>query len=222
MSIFLIDLLTKNEVSEVRNAISLEPKESWSEGATTAGFGAKSQKKNSQMLKPPQKISDLVEDKLRNTPSFSSIAWPEEVERAFISRYDSATKDHYGLHVDSGIRGKLKRRDLSVSILLSEPEEYDGGEMVFNFGSVNSTFKPAAGTAVVFSSFLEHQIMPIVKGERFVALTWLTSRISDSRKREILWNLAKASNHVARGNLDKAELEKLLAFSYANLTRLWL
>ncbi len=193
------------------------------DGQSTAGFRAKRVKHNEQ-LSPKgsdrKTLDDLVLNALRKHDGFQRVAFPKAIQRPLFSRYGIGM--NYGLHVDDALMGKDRkiRSDLSVTLFLNNPDEYEGGEleMVSPFGP--QEVKLLAGCAAVYPSSTLHRVKPVVEGERFAAVTWVQSFVADAAKREILIDIDRMRRRL--GELDPDGEETDLAFkTYANLLRLW-
>jgi PKHD-type hydroxylase len=119
------------------------------------------------------------------------------------------------------MRGVAKRRDLAVSVALND--DYEGGELAFKFGSLETPLRLRAGQAVVFPAQLAHKVQPVTSGERLVAILWVTSRIPDAMEREIVISLQRAQELcLSDAPEDRAELVDVLAFGTQNLLKRWL
>jgi PKHD-type hydroxylase len=128
----------------------------------------------------------------------------------------------YGDHVDDPIMGQdgLYRTDVSLTIFLSDPEEYDGGELVINTPFGEQKVKLNAGDAVLYPSSSTHRVAEVTRGERLVAVTWLQSTVRDPAKREILYNLSQVRETMIQNAGGSKETEQL-SNAYMNLMRMW-
>lgn len=207
-------------LKEVRGALT---DGSFVDGQRTAGFRAKRVKHNEQLSPKGEgrrALDDLVLNALRKHSGFQRVAFPKKFQRPLFSRY--GTGMNYGLHVDDALMGKESkiRSDLSVTLFLNNPDEYEGGEleMVSPFGP--QEVKLPAGSAVVYPSSTLHRVKPVTEGERLAAVTWVQSFVADPAKREILTDIDRMRRRL--GDLDPDGEETDLAFkTYANLLRLW-
>jgi PKHD-type hydroxylase len=129
----------------------------------------------------------------------------------------------YGDHVDDPIMGSTGprfRSDVSMTVFLGPPEDYEGGELVVRTPFGEKRIKPGAGDAVVYPSASVHRVEEVTRGERLVALTWIQSYVRDAARRELLFELDQARVHLLRSDPD-AETSKYVDRSYANLLRMW-
>ena len=164
--------------------------------------------------------SKILADALMGNEGFRNCAFPARVAPPMMTRY---TPDmHYGLHADSALihlpTGSL-RADLSCTIFLSDPDTYEGGALRVTQGDGEMRFKGARGSAIVYPSNTLHEVEPVTKGERHVAITFIQSQIADARTRDILFEL----NEVAalEGNNMSFENFTRLQAVQSDLTRMW-
>jgi PKHD-type hydroxylase len=219
--ITVIDLLSPEELAQIRLSLAGIQESKWKEGSDTAGPLIKHRKSNKQLLKLPQKVSDIIDHALRSNEMFNAITMPVMVSGMMVSRYQNG--DGYGNHMDSAIAQKNMRRDLSISICLSQPEEFEGGELVFSLGSLRTGIKIGPGQAAVFSSTLEHKVNP-VKGERLVVIAFVQSLIADPIEREIIFRLGNAISilgEMPAGEL-REELVSCISYAQENCGRKWI
>ena len=193
------------------------------DGQKTAGFRAKRVKHNEQ-LNPKddsrKQIDKMVIDALRRSAEFQRAALPRSIQRPLFSRYSSGMD--YGLHVDDALMGsgtKL-RSDLSVTVFLSDPDDYQGGELEMASPFGPQEVKLPAGCAVVYPSSTLHRVKPVTGGERLAAVTWVQSFVADPARREVLYDLDRIRRRLGSVDPDGAETD--LSFkTYANLLRMW-
>jgi PKHD-type hydroxylase len=129
----------------------------------------------------------------------------------------------YGNHVDDpimGAPGQQYRSDVSTTVFLNAPEEYEGGELVINTSYGEQKVKLAAGSAVVYPSSSLHHVAEVTKGTRLVAVTWTQSLIRDPAKRELLYQLNQARESLLKSRPDDKET-KNVDVAYVNLFRMW-
>lgn len=190
------------------------------DGKLTASGLAKDVKHNLQLKREGREFSDL--DKLvfsafQRSAEFQSFAIPKRVAAPIFSRYNAGMQ--YGSHVDSAFIGGTSgiRSDLSVTLFLSPPDAYDGGELVVEMALGEQPIKLDAGEAIVYPSSSIHHVAPVTRGVRYAAVTWVQSAVRDERIRAILHDLMQATSRTdVAGN---AELSLLLTKSYHNLLR---
>jgi len=129
----------------------------------------------------------------------------------------------YGDHIDEplmGAGGPRLRSDLSMTVFLNPPGQYEGGELVIHTGFGVQAVKLAAGDAVLYPSSSLHRVAEVTAGERLVALTWIQSDVRDAARREVLHELDKARQHLLAGD-PESETARQVDRSYANLLRMW-
>ena len=153
---------------------------------------------------------------------FVSAALPHTIFPPLFNRYEGG--EHFGVHVDNAIRQRDAvriRSDLSCTLFLSEPEDYDGGELVIEEMYGPQTVKLPAGDLVLYPSKSLHRVTPVTRGARVASFFWLQSLVRDDADRETLFRLDVAIQRVSldRGPKDPAVLE--LTVVYHNLLRRW-
>lgn len=149
-------------------------------------------KENEQLHEPQayQRSSQLLLQAFGRSEEFREFAFPALIAPPMITRYQPGM--HYGAHADSAfiqLPGGTLRSDLSCTIFLNEPESYEGGSLHIELGDAGMQFKLPPGHAIVYPSDTLHQVDPVTKGERLVAITFIQSRISDPFRRNLLFNL---------------------------------
>ena len=190
----------------------------WLDGRLTAGEHAALVKQNRQ-LDPSsplaRSITELVEQKIIASPLLKSYALIRKVHSILISR--SEVGDGYGWHVDNPF-SKYGRRDVSFTLFLSDPSDYEGGELTFQLLQGSKEIRLPAGHIILYPSSSLHCVQPIVRGARFACVGWIESYIQSTEDRSILFNLdAGAKGLLARhGRSDELDL---IFQSYANAVR---
>jgi PKHD-type hydroxylase len=186
-------------------------------------------KRNEQL--PPdsetaRKLSKRVISSLTANPRFISAAVPLHIFPPLFNRYVAADSHHFGIHVDNAVRGDhltgLRiRTDLSVTLFLSEPDEYDGGELVVEDLYGSHEIKLPAGDLVVYPASSLHMVTPVTRGVRVASFFWLQSMIRDAHARSLIFDLDTAIQAlVERLGRDDPETVKLTGI-YHNLIRYW-
>jgi PKHD-type hydroxylase len=224
MLVCVPNVLSKAEVAEFRGIMNGV---AWEDGRSTAGAQSALVKDNEQL--PPdgeisRKLGARVIKALTASPLFISAAIPRHIFPPLFNRY--ATGKHFGVHVDNAVRGDplsgLRiRTDLSVTLFLSEPEEYDGGELVVEDYYGSHEVKLPAGDLVLYPATSLHTVTPITRGARVASFFWLQSMIRDGHARSMIFDLDHAIQGLVKrlGNGD-AEVVKLTGI-YHNLIRYW-
>ncbi|HKC01931.1 MAG TPA: Fe2+-dependent dioxygenase [Sphingomicrobium sp.] len=179
-------------------------------------------KQNEQLHDPQayQKSSELLKTALARSPEFMEFAFPVALAPPMMIRYKPGMK--YGAHADAAfiqLPGATIRSDLSCTIFLNEPKDYEGGELHLRLGDADLTFKLKPGEAIIYPSDSLHQVVPVTKGERLVAITFIQSRIQDPFRRNLLYEL----NEVAALEGLKMDVENFgrLQLIQQNLLRYW-
>lgn len=190
------------------------------DGAETAGWHARAVKRNSQA--EPADIAEavaIVAAALRAHPVFQSAALPQRLGPILFNRY--APGMDYGPHVDDALMDTPRlRSDVSFTLFLDEPRDYEGGELVIDSAGGEEAVKLAAGTCVVYPATHLHRVAPVVRGTRHAAVGWAQSLVRDAAAREILFDLDTARRAVFEQQ-GKSETFDRLAKTYANLLRRW-
>jgi PKHD-type hydroxylase len=167
-----------------------------------------------------QKSSEILKQALARSPEFMEFSFPVALAPPMMTRYKPGMK--YGAHADAAFiplpRATI-RSDLSCTIFLNEPKDYDGGELRLRLGDAELTFKLKPGEAIVYPSDSLHQVVPVTKGERLVAITFIQSRVQDPFRRNLLYEL----NEVAALEGLKMDAENFarLQLVQQNLLRHW-
>ena len=167
-----------------------------------------------------KKSSQLLLAALGRSPEFMEFAFPVTIAPPLITRYHPGMR--YGAHADAAfiaLPGASLRSDVSCTIFLNDPKDYDGGELHIRLGDADLKFKLKPGDAIVYPSNTLHQVMPVTRGERLVAITFIQSRIADTFLRNTLFEL----NEVAALEGLKMSQENFnrLQVVQSNLLRYW-
>ena len=224
MLICVPDVLSKAQVAEFR---SLMDEATWEDGRSTAGAQSAMVKNNEQL--PPdgelsRQLGDRVIRALVASPLFVSAAIPKHIFPPLFNRYGVGHR--FGVHVDNAVRGDQLtgtriRTDLSVTLFLSEPDEYDGGELVVEDYYGPHEVKLPAGHLVLYPATSLHTVTPITRGVRVGSFFWLQSMIRDAHARSMIFDLDTAiQGLVERLGRNDAEVVKLTGI-YHNLIRYW-
>jgi len=195
----------------------------FTDGSRSAGMAARRVKQNEELsLDPPHmtELNNLVMGNLVRHPVYRSAAMPLKVAAPYYAHYSQGMS--YGEHVDDPVMGEgdLYRSDLSVTIFLNDPQEYDGGELVIRTAFGEQRVKLPAGDAVLYPSSSTHHVAKVTRGERLVAVSWIQSLIRNPDKRALLHDLNQAREELLRDNPD-ADATRQVNQSYINLVRMW-
>ena len=226
MLICIPDVLSKNDVAEFRRIMDAAD---WEDGRSTAGAQSAMVKRNEQL--PPdsevaRKLGQRIISALTKNPRFLSAAIPLQIFPPLFNRYAASGGHHFGIHVDNAVRGDhltgLRiRTDLSITLFLAEPEEYEGGELVVEDTYGSHEVKLPAGDAVLYPSSSLHMVTPVTRGARVASFFWLQSMVRDAHVRSMIFDLDTAIQGLAgRLGTDDPETVKLTGI-YHNLIRHW-
>jgi PKHD-type hydroxylase len=194
------------------------------DGRLSAGKEAKRVKLNQEVDRHAhelEQLNNLVMGKLVQHPVYRSAALPLRIASPYYARYTPGMR--YGDHVDDpvmGTGGTLYRSDVSITVFISDPAEYDGGELEINTAFGEQQVKLPAGDAVMYPSSSLHRVAEVTRGERLVAVTWLQSLVRDPARRELLHELNSVREHMLAVTPD-TEDAKLINKTYVNLVRMW-
>lgn len=212
------NILTREELSTLREFLDDAP---FVDGKYSAAPWVAANKNNLQ-LTPGADGADLVgrvviEALLRNAV-FNCWARPLHLTPPIFARYQQGM--HYGSHVDSAVLGggAPLRSDLSATVFLSDPTDYDGGELAIEIPGGNRKVKLAAGSAIVYPTQAVHQVCEVIRGERLVAVLWVQSMIRDPHIRQTLFDMEAAVTSLSSKGSAGQEM-MLLHKSLSNLQR---
>ena len=223
MLVCVPDVLSKQEVAEFRSIMDAA---AWEDGRSTAGAQSALVKRNEQLPngEVARALGARVVKALTANPLFISAAIPLHIFPPLFNRYGPG--HHFGIHVDNAVRGDpltgLRiRTDLSVTLFLSEPDEYDGGELIVEDHYGSQEVKLPAGHLVLYPASSLHMVTPITRGTRVASFFWIQSMIRDDRARSLIFDLDTAIQAlVNRLGRDDPETVKLSGI-YHNLIRHW-
>ena len=220
------NVLSKDDVADFRRIMDAS---GWEDGRSTAGAQSALVKRNEQL--PPdsevaRKLGNRIISALTANPRFLSAAIPLHIFPPLFNRYAASDGHHFGVHVDNAVRGDRLtglriRTDLSVTLFLSEPGEYDGGELVIEDTYGSHEIKLPAGDLVLYPASSLHLVTPVTRGTRVASFLWLQSMLRDTHARSLIYDLDTAIQALAqRLGRDDPETVKLTGI-YHNLIRTW-
>lgn len=197
----------------------------WRDGRETAGASARKVKRNEQAAMNSvagRALQDEISGILEDSPVVRAAAQPRRVSPLVISR--TGVGGHYGAHVDNALMGrgaKRLRTDLSFTLFLTPPGEYEGGELVVHTAGMTQELKGEAGHMVLYPSGSIHEVKPVTRGTRIVCIGWIESLVADQGQREMLFDLENL-RAALRQQLPSQSAELLtLDKTIANLLRMW-
>lgn len=212
-------LLKPEEISQLEALIAAS---SFLDGKATASMAAREVKNNRQLDRSDPSaaaIQALLWNAVSQSPYFQVAAQPKDIYPFIISQYGEG--QYYGWHVDSPLMGETPlRTDLAMTIFLSDPATYEGGELVINGTTGPVAFKPAKGDAVLYPCQYLHCVNEIKRGVRLAAITWIQSQIRSSEQRQLLFELNQVHALLSQKDPQAPETQQLLQ-SYSNLFRMW-
>ncbi|NER20319.1 MAG: Fe2+-dependent dioxygenase [Symploca sp. SIO1C2] len=193
------------------------------DGKATAGWHARVVKHNTQLANQAtyaQDLKDLVKKALWRNQLFQIAVQPKVIHSILFSRYEEGMS--YGRHVDNALMGDQNklRSDVSLTVFLSEPSTYGGGELVLETIEGEQAIKLEAGDAIVYPSSFLHRVEPVTEGIRLVAVAWVQSLVRDPQDREILFDLDTVRRAIFHKDGKTTEFD-LISKSYSNLLRKW-
>jgi PKHD-type hydroxylase len=199
----------------------------WADGKITAGTQSEQVKNNRQLPEDAEAAHAaraIVLDALGRSALFITGALPKKTYPPLFNRYDGAS-NAFGNHIDNSVRtspvtGAWVRTDLSATLFLSQPSEYDGGELVIEDTFGSQSVKLAAGDLILYPSSSVHRVEPVTRGCRLASFFWIESMVRDDDKRRLLFDLDMAILTLRGGEGDTAPVIKLTG-CYHNLLRMW-
>jgi PKHD-type hydroxylase len=226
MLICIPGILSKDDVADLRHIMDSCD---WEDGRSTAGAQSAMVKRNEQL--PPdselaRRLGHRIISALTANPRFLAAAIPLQIFPPLFNRYMATDGHHFGIHVDNAVRGDpltgLRiRTDLSVTLFLAEPEEYDGGELVIEDLYGSHEVKLPAGDLVLYPASSLHMVRPVTRGARVASFFWLQSMIRDPAARTMIFDLDTAIQALSQQHgRDDPEMVRLTGL-YHNLIRYW-
>ena len=203
------------------------PSAPWVDGRVTAGRQGAAVKQNLQLAEESalaQELGNAVLGALERNAVFVSGSLPHRVYPPMFNRYEGGMA--FGDHIDNAVRmlrggAEKLRTDLSATLVLSEPGEYDGGELLVREASGVRPFKLAAGSLVLYPSSSVHRVTPVTRGTRLACFFWVQSMVRDDSRRALLFDLDQALQKFTATGADESA-RVALAGCYHNLLRQWI
>jgi PKHD-type hydroxylase len=212
---------------QVRHCNEMLRRAAWVDGRVTAGEQSGLAKHNLQVPEDAaeaQALGDIVIAALAGNPLFMSAALPLRVYPPLFNRYVEGMG--FGPHIDNAIRtspvtGGRYRTDLSCTLFLTEPDQYEGGELVIEDGFAPRSAKLPAGDMILYPATSVHRVAPVTRGERWASFFWVQSMVEDPTRRALLHDLDQAIIGARAGLGDEHDAAVALVGVYHNLIRLW-
>lgn len=217
-------LLSIDEVAHFRKVLTETP---WVDGRVTAGVQSAQAKNNLQVPQDApeaQALGEIILRALGNNPTFNAAALPLRVFPPLFNRYDAGMG--FTAHVDNAIRyhpsaRQRVRTDVSSTLFLSDPADYDGGELVIEDSYGEQRVKLAAGDMVLYPADSLHRVEPVTRGSRWASFFWTQSMVRDDGEREMLYRFDRSIT-LTRADLGDSHPAVLgLTSTYHNLLRKW-
>lgn len=224
MLIVIENVLDETEVALFRERLAAA---NWVDGAPTAGSRSIAVKQNLQLGRGDADAIDLgsqILKKLGYHPMFVSASLAEKIWPPVFNCYQDG--GHYGTHSDAALMRLPEanltiRSDLSATLFLSDPDEYDGGELLVEGQFGAQAVKLSAGDMVLYPSSSLHQVAPVTRGKRICAIMWMQSAVADTSARELLFDLDQSIQALAPDRpKDDPDIDRLIHV-YHNLLRRW-
>ena len=223
MLLHIPNVLTPEQVAHCRARLEAAD---WVDGRVTAGYQGAVVKQNRQLPEGSavaQELGNVVLSALERHPMFISAALPARVYPPMFNRYEG--EEHFGLHVDNSVRlipgtGIKFRTDVSATLFLANPDEYDGGELQIEDTYGRHGVKLPVGDMIVYPSTSLHRVTPVTRGTRLASFFWIQSMVRDDAQRALLFELDTAIQRLNQSNADEQARTRLIG-SYHNLLRMW-
>ena len=213
----ILEILNEQEIDECRKIAAAAP---FVHGRITNPHNKAKDNEQLHEQQAYQTSSQMIMQAFGRSAEFADFAFPILIAPPLITRYKPGM--HYGAHADAAflqMPGQTIRSDLSCTIFLNDPDSYEGGALHIRLGDGELRFKLKPGQAIVYPSDTFHEVEPVTKGERLVAITFIQSRVPDPFRRNLLYSL----NEVAAlegNNMDPANFSRLQLVQQ-NLLRYW-
>lgn len=216
-------VFSREEAADIRRRLE---RADWPDGRSTAGHVAARAKANRQLAGDDplgHELAALIVERLSRTPRFIAVALPLKVLPPRFNLYGG--DGSYGRHIDSAVFSapgspERVRSDLSATLFLSDPDSYDGGELVAEFGMVREGVKLPAGHMLLYPANSLHQVTPVTRGARYAAFFWVQSLVREQTRRAMLLELDDSIQALAARDSDDPEVVRLTGL-YHNLLREW-
>lgn len=213
-------VLTPEQIDEIHRLLK---DAEFVDGKLTAGRYAKTVKDNDQLkgdTDAAKQVRAIVDRAIGQNALFNAAVRPKVIRPILLSRYEPGMS--YGWHTDNAVMGdrELVRSDISLTLFLSHPDSYQGGELVIDTSLGEKSFKLAAGSMIVYPSTFLHQVTEVTQGIRLAAVTWIQSLVRDVQQREILFDLDTVRRSIFEQYGKTVEFD-LLCKTHSNLLRQW-
>ena len=223
MLLHIPKVLTESQLAESQAVLA---EAEWADGRATAGYQSARVKNNRQLPETHPtavKLGDMILSALDRNPLFMSGALPLKVVPPLFNRYENSQA--YGNHIDGAVRPiagtpHRVRTDLSATMFLTPPADYDGGELIIEDTLGTQAVKLTAGDMILYPGSSLHRVEPVTRGVRVCAFFWIQSMVRDDAQRRLLFELDTTIQQLASTTADQAPVVKLTNI-YHNLLRQW-
>ncbi len=220
MLLSIPQVLNQNQLEDVRQLLASAR---FVGGTTSAGMAARRVKNNEEVAGDAEqldRLNSIVMGSLVQHPVYLNGALPHRVATPYYARYTPGMA--YGDHVDDPVMGPgpRYRSDIAITIFLSDPQSYDGGELIIRTSFGEREAKLPAGHGVMYPASSLHHVAAVTRGERLVAVTWVQSLVRDPEKRELLYELNLAREKLLEEQPGTDETARV-DMAYVNLVRMW-
>ncbi|AEG93521.1 Conserved hypothetical protein [Ramlibacter tataouinensis TTB310] len=200
----------------------------WIDGRSSAGGQAVSRKNNQQLQQDSEacrRLQALVLAAVQRDALFFSAALPRKIFNPLFNRYTGAS-NHYGAHIDGAVLhsrhpAQWVRSDLSCTLFLAEPHEYDGGELLIREAQGERRFKLPAGDMLLYPGSTLHEVTPVTRGARLASFFWVESMVRGAEQRQLLFEMDMALLQLRRSAGEEDPCVVRLTGTYHNLLRMW-
>jgi PKHD-type hydroxylase len=207
---------------ELTQIDSILERSTFIDGSATATDDAKSVKNNQQLPDGPElyQVQAIIQNAISQSPLIQASTMPIMVLPALVSQYEGGMS--YGWHVDSPLMGSAPtiRTDVGMTVFLSDPTTYVGGELVIQGPNGQVSVKMRKGDAIIYPTTRLHGVAPVTQGKRQVAVTWMQCAVRNADKRELLFQLRNVQESVFK-KMGSSSENQMLQQIYSNLLRDW-
>ncbi|MBD8898109.1 Fe2+-dependent dioxygenase [Rhodanobacter sp. DHG33] len=222
MLLHIPDILDREQIRQLRSALDAAD---WTDGRETVGAQGAQVKRNVQLpdASPLRKqLGETVLAALAKNPLYHAATLPLRTLPPRFNRYEGGGE--YGMHVDGSVmampNGEQLRSDISCTLFLSEPDDYDGGELIVSDTYGEHEVKLPAGDAIIYPSSSLHRVQPVTRGARMAAFFWVQSLVRDDGRRRLLYELDASIQRLVATGADRDAVLQLTG-TYHNLLRQW-
>ncbi|WP_426664587.1 Fe2+-dependent dioxygenase [Rhodanobacter aciditrophus] len=222
MLLHIPNILGRGQLRQLRDALDAAD---WTDGRETVGAQGAQVKRNRQLPDASplrRQLGETVLAALARNPLYHAATLPLRTLPPRFNRYEGGGE--YGMHVDGSVmtlpNGEQLRSDISCTVFLSAPEDYDGGELIVSDTYGEHEVKLPAGDAIIYPSSSLHRVQPVTRGARVAAFFWVQSLVRDDSRRRLLYELDVAIQSLSASGAEAGTVLSLTGI-YHNLLRQW-